>query len=237
MKDNAPPGLSQPVVFLAALKYSVPVFLGYTTIGLAFGFMVSGAGYPWWLAPAMSLWMYAGAGEFIALGLFTAGTNLWEACLVQLVVNVRHVAYGFSMFKRFRGTGPFKPYLIFSLTDETFALLSSMPEMPEEDRRHFMFYVAVLDQFYWTGASAIGALVGELIPFEIKGIGFALTALFVVLMMEQIQKIKKSGVFIVSAVAALLGVFILPGRVSLLAALALALLLSALIGHKGKRKT
>ena len=234
---------------LDAFKYSFPVFLGYLTLGIAFGFMVSGAGYPWWLAFLMSFWMYAGAGQFIALGLFAVGTNLWEACLIQLVVNVRHAAYGLSMLKSFRGFGPFKPYLIFSLTDETFALFSSLqwetpsPEplagdrgFPPEQRRLFMIYVAVLDQCYWVGASIIGALAGILISFDMKGISFALTALFVVLMIEQIKRVKKSGVFIVSAAAALAGVFLLPGRVSLLAALALALFLSALIERMGSRE-
>jgi 4-azaleucine resistance transporter AzlC len=126
-------------------------------------------------------------------------------------------------------SGSFKPYLIFSLTDETFALFSSMPEMPEDKKRLFMVYVAVLDQFYWAGASLLGALAGALIPFDMKGVSFALTALFVVLMMEQVKRVKRPGVFIVSAACALLGVFFLPGTVSLLAALALALFLSVVV--------
>jgi 4-azaleucine resistance transporter AzlC len=218
--------LSSKAVFLDAFKYSIPVLLGYGTIGIAFGFVVTGTGYPWWLAPLMSLWMCAGAGQLIAIGLFAAGTNIWEACLIQLVVNIRHAAYGFSMLNRFKNFDPFKPYLIFSLTDETFALFSSMPDMAEEKRRLFMMYVAVLDQSYWVGASLLGALAGALIPFDMKGVSFALTALFVVLMIEQIKRIKRPGVFVVSAAFAMLGVFFLPPAISLLAALALALVLS-----------
>jgi len=204
------------------------VLLGYIAIGVAFGLMLSGAGYPWWLALVMSLWMYAGAGQFIAAGLFVAGTTLWEVCLIQLVVNARHIAYGLSMHKRFGDSGPFKPYLIFSLTDETFALLSSLPEPAAgegEQRRYFNFYVALLDQCYWVGGSVIGAVAGTLIPFDMEGIGFALTALFIVLMIEQIKRVKKPGLFIVSGAAALLCIIFLPGSVSLLAALALALAL------------
>lgn len=227
---------SRRAVFLAAFRYSFPVFLGYSTLGIAFGITVVGAGYPWWLALAMSLWIYAGAGQFIAIGLFTAGTTLLGACLIQLIVNARHMAYGLSMLTRFRFAGRFKPYLIFSLTDETFALLSSLPETPEgqspageAERRLFMFYVAGLDQCYWVAGSVIGALAGTLIPMDMEGIGFALTALFVVLMIEQIKRIKKPGVFIVSAAAALFGVFLLPLSVSLLAAMALALVLSVFV--------
>jgi len=238
---KAAAGFSRRVIFFESFKYSIPVLLGYLAIGIAFGLMLTGTGYPWWLAPVMSLWMYAGAGQFIAAGLFAAGTTLLEACLIQLVVNARHIAYGLSMLKRFRDQGRFKPYLIFSLTDETFALLSSLPEnvppgsgtmkfpLGGKEGRLFMFYIAVLDQCYWVIGSFIGAVAGVLIPFDLKGIGFALTALFVVLMIEQIKNVRKPGMFILSAAAALAGVFFFPGRVSLLAALALALFISPFI--------
>jgi len=227
MKDNASPGFSRKAVFLEAFKYSIPVLLGYVTLGIAFGLVATGAGYPWWLALSMSLWMYAGAGQFFAVGLFAAGTTLLEVCLIQLVLNIRHAAYSFSMLNKF--SGPFKPYLIFSLSDETFALFSSMPDLPEEKKHLFMVYVAVLDQSYWVGGSLLGAMAGALIPFDMKGISFALTALFVVLMIEQIKRVRRPGVFIVSAAAALLGVSFLPGTISLLAALALALFLSPIV--------
>jgi len=204
-------------------------------IGIAFGLLLSGTGYPWWLAFVMSLWMYAGAGQFIAVGFFAAGTSLLQLCLIQLVVNARHIAYSLSMLKRFENTGTFKPYLIFSLTDETFALLSSLPEPPADprERRLFMFYVALLNHFYWVCGTIIGAVAGALIPFNMEGIGFALTALFIVLMIEQIKQVKKPGIFITSGVSALLALFFLPVKVSLLAALALALAVTPFL----KRKT
>ena len=223
---------SRKEVFGAAFRYTIPVLLGYITLGIAFGLVVSGTGYPWWLAAAMSLWMYAGAGQFIAAGLFSAGTNLLQACFIQLVVNARHIAYGFSMFKRFEKQGPTRPYMIFSLTDETFALLSSMPEdsgQSDRERRLFMFYLSLMNQFYWVAGTVIGALAGSIIPFDFEGVGFALTALFVVLMMEQIKKVKKPGLFIVSGATALLAVFFLPASLSLLAALILALGISLFV--------
>jgi 4-azaleucine resistance transporter AzlC len=230
---------SRRMVFLAALKYTIPVLLGYSTIGVAFGLFLTGTGYPPALALVMSLWMYAGAGQFIAVGLFAAGTSLWEICLIQLVVNARHMAYGLSMLKRFRGTGVFKPYLVFALTDETFALLSSLPEEPSaEKRRFFYFCVSVLDQCYWVCGSVLGAAAGTFIPFDMGGISFALTALFVVLLTEQIIMIKKPALFVLSGAVSLLAVFFLPGTVSLLAALVLALLLSPFAGRwVSERKT
>jgi 4-azaleucine resistance transporter AzlC len=219
-----------PRVFFAALRYSVPVLLGYMAIGIAFGLMLVDAGYPWWLSLVMSLVMYAGAGQYIGVGLFAAGAGLGEAVLVQLVVNARHMAYGLSMLKRINAAGIFKYYLIFGLTDETFALLSSQPEdwFSPEDRGRFMFYVTALDQAYWVIGSAAGAAAGTLIPFNIEGIGFSLTALFVVLMIEQILRVKKESPgskrwvlpFLISALGAAAAVLALPPRLSLLSAMA-----------------
>jgi len=226
-------------VFSAAFAYSVPVLLGYIAIGMAFGLLITDAGYPVWLALFMSLWMYAGAGQYIAVGLFTGGAGLLQAVLIQLVVNARHMAYGISMINRFPKKSAAKPYLIFSMTDETFALLSSFSPgvggIAEKDKGRFMLYVSVLDQFYWVAGSLLGAAAGSLIPFSMDGIGFALTALFIVLFLEQIFRyagsgakspaVKKAGVFIVSAFAALAAVFLLPESFSLLAGMVLAILL------------
>jgi len=223
-------------LFFDALRYSFPVLLGYLAIGVAFGLLITDAGYPWWLAPVMSVLMFAGAGQYIAVGLFTAGTSLWEAALVQLVVNARHAAYGLSMLNRFRNAGPVKFYLIFGLTDETFALLSSLPETGDvKERTRFMFLVTLLDHFYWVSGSLIGAVAGSLIPFGTEGIGYALTALFIVLMTEQILRVRKPGVFTASAVTAVLCALFLPQRISLLAAMALALAASSLLEAKGIR--
>jgi 4-azaleucine resistance transporter AzlC len=187
----------------------------------------------------MGIVMYAGAGQFISVGLFAAGAGLPEAVLVQLVVNARHMAYGLSMLKRFNAAGPFKYYLIFSLTDETFALLSSLPEEDPGggDRNRFMFYVSLLNQCYWIIGSVIGAAAGTLLPFDMEGIGFALTALFVVLMIEQILRVKRALPFIVSALTAVLAVLILPSRLSLLSAMLISLILVQLMDQSwGRRK-
>jgi 4-azaleucine resistance transporter AzlC len=246
--SNASSKPRSPSVLARAFVYSVPVLLGYVAIGAAFGLFVSDAGYPVWLALFMSLWMFAGAGQFIAVGLFAAGTTLWEACFIQLVVNARHIAYGFSMINRFPKGSPLKPYMIFSLTDETFALLSSLPPGTQEgvpppgrERDRFMFCVSALDHIYWLTGTLIGAVAGSLLPFDMEGIGFALTALFIVLMIEQIFRMKKPGVFVVSGLAALLAVFLLPERISLLAGIVMALLFSFLFeffhGQYAKGKT
>lgn len=188
----------------------------------------------------MSIVMYAGAGQYIAVGLFAAGAGLAEAALVQLVVNARHAAYGLSMLKRFEKTGPFKWYLIFALTDETFALLSSLTEVEgaadehtEKERALFMFFVALLDHFYWVVGSVIGAVAGSLLPFDLEGVGFALTSLFIVLMLEQMLKIKQPSIFIVSALTAVGTVAFFPTRASLLLGMAISLVAVYFIEKKG----
>jgi 4-azaleucine resistance transporter AzlC len=224
--------------FIDALKYSFPVLLGYLAIGVAFGLLLVDAGYPWWLSPIMGVVMYAGAGQYIAVGLFAAGAGLWEAALVQLVVNARHMAYGAALFKRINAAGPYKWYLIFSLSDETFALLSSLPDEGESDSRsrgalsRFMFQVALLDQLYWIAGGVIGAVLGTMIPFDIQGIGFALTALFVALMVEQMLRVRRPGPFVIGAAAAVLAVALLPPRIALLSAMAASLAVAQLFAGK-----
>jgi 4-azaleucine resistance transporter AzlC len=214
------------------------------TIGIAFGLLLVNTGYPWWLSLVMSLVIYAGAGQYMAVGLFAAGTSLWEICLMELVLNARHMAYGLSMLKRLPPKGFKRLYCIFGLTDETFALLSSLPAdadagiiPPGSDRDVFMFYVTLLDQFYWVSGSVIGAVAGSLIPFNFEGIGFALTALFVVLLIEQILRVKKPAAFVISGAVTILSVIFIPGRFSLLSAMALSLALVSLLGNfkKGEK--
>jgi len=224
-------------LFSKALRYSFPVLLGYLAIGSAFGLLLADAGFPWWLAVVMGVVMYAGAGQYIAVGLFAAGTTLWEAVLVQLMVNARHIAYGLSMMNRFKGAGLRRFYLIFGLTDETFALLSSLPESEDGGSQgRFMFLVTLLNQSYWVIGSLIGAVVGALIPFNTEGIGYALTALFIVLMIEQMLRLRKAGIFIVSAAFAVLCALFLPTRISLLAALAIALAIGSFLPKRDAPK-
>lgn len=133
----------------------------------------------------------------------------------------------------------FKYSLIFGLNDETFALLSSLPQTsPAEEggRVKFMFYVTALDQIYWVSGTLIGAAIGSFIPFSIKGIGFALTAMFVVLTVEKILQVRRVGVFIIPAISAVLGVMFLPSQFSLLAALAASLILILAIDSKKQRE-
>ena len=174
-----------------ALRTTIPVFLGYISCGIAFGLITVDAGYPWWLAPATGILIFAGAGQFLAVPLFAAGTPIPVILVTELLLNIRHIVYGLPLINQFKECRRFKHYLIYALTDETFSLLTTTtvpPDIPAED---YYFAVSILDQSYWVGGSLIGALVGAMIPFDMTGVDFALTALFSVLSIDQIQKFVK----------------------------------------------
>jgi 4-azaleucine resistance transporter AzlC len=224
-------------VFTRAFKYSIPVLLGYIAIGMAFGLMLAAKSYPWWLALIMSIVMYAGSGQYLAVGLFAAGAGIPELMLSQFVLNARHIAYGSAMLKTYNEAGIYKPYLIFSLTDETFALLSSLPPVNETEetvaeRSKFIFYVSVLNHIYWIAGSVIGALAGEIIPFDFAGVQFALCALFIVLLIEQILRVKRAKPFIISALITICAVIFFPKNITLISALAISLAIVHFSEHK-----
>ena len=168
-----------------ALLRTLPVMAGYLVLGLGFGVLLQSKGYGLGWALAMSLLVYAGSMQYVAVDLLAGGASLIAAALMTLTVNARHLFYGISMVERYRDAGPAKPYLIFALTDETYSLVCS-GEVPEGvDRRGYFFLVSLLDQLYWVAGSAAGALVGSLLPFDSTGIDFSMTALFLVVMTEQ----------------------------------------------------
>lgn len=169
----------------AAFPITIPVLAGYLFLGIAFGVLMSSKGYgPLW-SLGVSLFVYAGSMQFVAVGMLAAGFDPLGTVLMTLMVNARHFFYGISMLGKLQGTGRYKPYLIFALSDETFSILSAT-EPPEGcNRGKFFFCVALLDQLYWVAGSALGSLFGSLLPFNTTGIDFVLTALFVVLFINQ----------------------------------------------------
>jgi len=173
-----------------AFKASIPVLCGYMTLGIAFGLVLIDAGYPWWLSPLMSIFMFAGAAQFVAIGLFSAGMPLGTILLTQALVNIRHIVYGLSLITKFKDSGKMKAYLIFALTDETYSLETTLDTPDGVPEKNFYFTIALLDQLYWITGSTIGALIGNLIPLDFTGVDFSLTALFAVLTVEQFLKTK-----------------------------------------------
>lgn len=174
-----------------ALRDTVPVLSGYIVLGMGFGILAETNGYGVWWALAMSVFIYAGSMQYLAVDLLTGGVSLISAAITTLMVNARHLFYGISMVDRYKGAGKKKPYLIFALTDETYSLVcSGNDDMNEKERIRYYFLVSLFNQIYWVAGSVIGALLGEVIPFSTEGIDFALTALFVTVFVEQWKSTK-----------------------------------------------
>jgi 4-azaleucine resistance transporter AzlC len=172
-------------LFIIALKTTFPVFLGYIPLGIAFGFLFDEAGYHWIYAFLMSLFVYAGSAQFLAVALLAAGAGLTEFVVATLLLNLRHSFYGLSMLDKFSNVGRVKPYLIFALTDETYALLTTTEVPQGGSKSRFYFYIAALDHLYWIAGSVLGAVLGSMFELNLEGMSFVLTALFVVLTIEQ----------------------------------------------------
>ncbi len=169
----------------AAFARSLPVMAGYIILGIGFGILAHRAGYgfPW--ALAMSLFIYAGSMQYVGVGLLAGGASVLTVLLTTVMVNARHLFYSISMLRHYRDAGPFRPYLIFSLTDETYSLLcdGKTPEGTDADR--FRFFLSLFNHAYWVLGSVIGSLVGGILPFSAAGIEFSMTALFIASFTEQ----------------------------------------------------
>lgn len=228
--------------FAKILRITSPIFFGYVSIGIPFGLMVARAGYPWWLAPLMSVTMYTGTGQYIAIGMFAAGAGLAQIMLVQVLVGIRHVFYGLSLLTKFKGVGKWKAFLIYALTDETYAVLCSVDAPAGQKPGPFFSAIAAMDLFYWTLGAIIGGVAGSLINFSFEGVDFALTALFCVILTEQILASKDflpPAIGIASSVAAavLERVGILPQGNMLLLSLSVGITALALAKNLSKPKT
>lgn len=168
-----------------SFKVTIPVMAGYLVLGAAFGILMSDKGYHLIWTVLMSCMIYAGSMQFVTINLLTSGASLISSALITLMVNARHLFYGISMLDKYESTGKFKPYLIFSLTDETYALVCT-ENTKDESNKYYYFLVSFLNQIYWILGSVVGAIIGASLKIDTKGIDFAMTALFVVIFTEQI---------------------------------------------------
>ena len=173
-----------------AFKQSLPVMAGYLVLGMGFGILLKTKGYGVAWAFFMSLFIYAGSMQYVTINLLSGGATILSAALMTLMVNARHLFYGISMIERYRNTEPYKPYLIFGLTDETYSLVCSgnVPEGVNEKK--YFFLLTFLNQCYWIIGSVVGSLLGSLITFNTAGIEFSMTALFLVVFVEQWKSVK-----------------------------------------------
>ena len=179
------------VVFKKAFKKTLPVLFGYLFLGSAVGLLFYNAGYNFIWAFFAGLFVYAGSGEMLLVSLLSCSAPLVTIAFLTLLINSRHAFYGLSFIERFKHTKKAYPFMIFSLTDETYSILCSIPEDKDKDEDgKVIFAAAFLDHFYWICGSVIGSLLGQTLAFNWAGVDFAMTALFVVIFIEQWKSFK-----------------------------------------------
>ncbi len=174
-----------------AFPYTIPIFAGFWFLGLTYGIYMNVSGFSFLYPMLMSLTIFAGSVEFVAVNMLLGAFNPLQALTMTLMINARHLFYGISMLDKFKGTGLKKIYLIFGMCDESFSI-NYTADIPEDvDRGLFMFFVTLLNHFYWFSGATLGGIFGSFIQFNTEGLSFVMTAMFVVIFMEQWLKDKK----------------------------------------------
>ena len=171
--------------FKAAFPYTIPIFAGFWFLGMTYGIYMNVSGFSFLYPMLMSITIFAGSMEFITVDLLLGSFNPVQAFLMTMMINARHLFYGISMLDKFRGTGLKKLYLIFGMCDESFSINYTAKIPPDVDRGWFMFFVTLLNHFYWFSGSTLGGIFGSLIHFNTEGLDFVMTAMFTVIFLEQ----------------------------------------------------
>lgn len=210
----------------AAFPATIPVLTGFLCLGITYGVLMASKGYgPLW-STLMSAVAFGGSMQFVAITLLTTVFDPLQAFLLSILVNARHVFYGLSLLDKYKGLGKIRPFLICTLCDETFSLVFSLEPPPEVERRDFYFFISLLDYLYWLTGTALGGLAGSMLTVDTTGMDFALTALFVVLFLEQWKRRENRpagavGILCAAGSLALFGPdnLVIPAMVLVLAAL------------------
>ena len=207
----------------AAFPHTIPILTGFLFLGMTYGIYMRSLGFSFVYPMLMSLTIFAGSMEFVAGNLLLGSFNPFQALAMTLMINARHLFYGISMLDKYKGTGAKKFYLIFGMCDESFSI-NCTAKIPEDvDKGWFMFFVNLLNQFYWFFGATLGGLFGSLIKFNTEGLDFVMTAMFVVIFMEQWFKDKNHtnsyiglGISLISLIAFGADKFILPAMAGIL---------------------
>lgn len=211
----------------AAFPHTVPVLCGFLFLGMAYGILMSANGFGAGWSLLTSLCVFAGSMQYVGVGLLAAGASPFYVLTMTLIINARHLFYGLSMLDKLK-TARFRPYLIFAMCDESFSILCSTEPPEGVDRDWFRLWIALLDQCYWVVASLLGGLAGGLISFNTTGLDFVLTALFVVIFLNQWQQHRNRlpaalGVACTAVCLAVFGpdAFLIPAMIAILTVLTL----------------
>lgn len=219
----------------SAFLDTVPVLAGYVFLGFGFGILMNQNGYGLLWSAAMSLFIYAGSMQYMAVSLLTGGASLLTTALTTFVVNARHLFYGISMIDAYKGAGKKKPYLIFALTDETYSLVSQNQAPDGISRQGYCFLVSLFDHIYWVSGTLLGSLAGSLLPINFEGIDFVLTALFVTIFVEQWLSTKHHFPAVVGVMSTALCLIFFGSDIFLIPSMVLIALILTLSRKTGRR--
>lgn len=206
-----------------AFPTTIPIFAGFWFIAFAYGFYMYTLGFSFLYPTLMAMFIFGGSLEFVTVSMLLSPFAPWQALVVALTVQARHLFYGLAMLEKYRGTGWKKPFLIFWMCDETFALNYSSTIPYDVDRGWYYFWVSFLDYFYWVSGAFIGGLLDSLVSFDTKGLSFVMTTMFLVVFLEQWMKEGKHytaliGLFVSAASLCFFGKdsFIIPAMAGML---------------------
>ena len=206
--------------FSYVFRLSIPIFMGYFPLGVAFGILAKSMGVSAFIAIALSTLAYGGAAQFMMLSLFSAGTGLLEVFIVSYLVNLRHTFYGLALLKEYKDL-KFRLFNIATLTDETFAIFKALNISDAAERSYVFTRLNLLSWLYWAAGTAVGCLAGELIRVDMSGLEFSLTALFIVIVMEMFKNDKNYKVLGVACFFGVAGVALMPAKAMLVGSMAL----------------
>jgi 4-azaleucine resistance transporter AzlC len=175
----------------AAFPYTLPILAGFLFLGMSYGILMNVKGFSFIYPCIMALTIFGGSLEFVAVTMLLGSFAPLQTLLMTLVIQARHLFYGISMLEKYKGMGLKKIYLIFGMCDESFSINYSADIPKDVDKGQFMFFVTLLNHFYWVLGATLGGVFGSFISFDIKGLEFVMTALFVVIFLEQWLKEKK----------------------------------------------
>jgi len=198
--------------------------MGYLVLGFAFGLLMNSSGFAWYWVLLMSIFIYAGALQFAAVGFITAKLGFLDIAIASFFINIRQSFYGLSVLKKFKDTKWMKPYLIHALTDETYALLTSIEIDNSLSKRWYYLFLSSFNQSYWIIGSMSGAIFGASVDIDTRGVEFSLTALFVVLTIEQYKKRRDITPLMIGAIASSTSLMLV-GNYMLLPSIVLALII------------
>ncbi len=218
--------------FREAFARSIPILCSYAFVGMAYGMMMADAGQKWYVALLACFTVYTGAFQFVLISFLTSTTALSVIAVTALLMNGRQLFYAITFLDDFSKAGWRKPIMIHTLTDEVYAVDLSLPGNME-NKQSVMFYVTVLSWFYWTVFSVLGCFVGNLIPWDMSGIDFCMTALFVIILMNQWEQATDKKPAILGFAVALVALAIFGGSTFMLPALLATSAILLCLNRKG----